>query len=102
MTTVEKMGKAQRRYRVVSAKRGELKAAFGRDDCGNISIQYAWGGGGAQKPDARILCNALEENKVFGGQTLAQELEARGYDLTTLRFTIQLAAISHAIQEHEG
>lgn len=81
----------RKRYRIVKAKPGELKAAFGRDGTRDNTpgIQYAWGGGGAQKPDARILSNALEDARVFGGRPLVQELEARGYDITTLKFSIQ-------------
>lgn len=74
----------------MSANPGELKAAFGRDESGGLDIQYAWGGHGAQKPDARVLCNAIEEAKVFDGRSLSQELERRGYDLTTLRFSIRM------------
>ena len=74
----------------IAAKPGQLVAAWGRgEDRGDSpAIQYAWGGAGAGKPDGRILCNAIEECGVFMGRTLAQELEARGYDITTLRFSI--------------
>jgi hypothetical protein len=84
---------AKKRIRTVSAKPGHLVAAWGRgDDRGSPAIHYAYGGEGASKPDARILCNALEEVSVFAGKSLAVELEARGYDITTLRFSIQRKA----------
>ena len=71
------------------AKPGQLIARWGRADRGHEpSIVYAWGADGACKSDSRILCNALEEVKVFNGKTLAEELDSRGYDLTTLRFSI--------------
>jgi hypothetical protein len=79
----------RKRWRVVRAKHGELRASYGRGEYGSdIDIQYAWGGG-ASKPDARILCNALEEYPVYDGRSLVKELEARGYDIATLRFSIQ-------------
>lgn len=83
-----------KRFRMVEAKPGELKAAFGRDDVpGNRpDLQYAWGGSGAQKPDARVLSNAFEEVIVFDGKNLRQVLEERGYDITTLKFSIQQKA----------
>lgn len=80
------MGK---RYRTPTAKPGELKAAYGRVNR-ELQIGYAWGGQGAQKPDSRILMNALEGVPVYCGKTLAEELETRGYDLTTLRFSVRL------------
>lgn len=76
--------------RHIRAKPGELIAAFGTAERGDRpDIQYAWGGGGASKSDGRILCNALEEVKVFNGKTLREELTDRGYDISTLRFSIK-------------
>lgn len=76
-----------KRYRAPTAKPGELKAAFGRVD-GALDIGYAWGGAGAHSPDARILSRTLEDTPIFEGRTLVQELEHRGYDLKTLKFSI--------------
>lgn len=85
---------ARKRYRMTSAKPGELKAAWGRGDVRGDppDLQYAWGGRGASSPDGRILCNALQEAHVFKDRTLVQELEDRGYDITTLKFSIQQKA----------
>jgi hypothetical protein len=53
----------------------------------------------AQKPDARVLASALEDKRqgyafpsmaIVQRPSLIEELEARGYDITTLRFSIQL------------
>lgn len=41
-----------------------------------------------------MLAYYFEGMKWPGDKTLAQELEARGYDLTTLRFSIQKKATS--------
>lgn len=87
----------KRRFRQVEARPGHLIAAWGRDDVpGNRpDLQYAWGGSGAQKPDARILSTAMEEAIVFDGKTLVQVLKDRGYDVTTLRFSVQQKAATH-------
>lgn len=88
-----------KRYRALTAKPGELKAGYGREDrhC-SPSVVYVWGGQGAQKPDARILGAAFEDKRqgyAFPSMTLEErpslieELEARGYDITTLRFSIR-------------
>lgn len=77
-----------KRFRTPRAKPGELVAAYGRVD-GDLAIGYAWGGQGAQSPDGRILSTALEGAIIHGGRTLVEELESRGYDITTLRFSIR-------------
>lgn len=40
--------------------------------------------------DARLLAEAFDKKVIFrgNGKTLLQELEARGYDLSTLQFSI--------------
>ena len=70
----------------MKAKPGELKAGWNARE---RDIGFAWGGDGATKPDSRLLYGALAYKDVFEGKTLVQELEARGYDLTTLRFSIR-------------
>lgn len=92
MTETTNTTAKRRRAPLVSAKRGELKAQWGRGDrWDEPAIQYAWGPGSCS-PDGRILCNAIENTTVFDGRSLAAELEVRGYDLTTLRFSIQMKA----------
>jgi hypothetical protein len=78
------------RPRSPTAKPGELKAGWAKVDGNSPSVAYVWGGNGAQKPDARILCAALEEVHVHTGKSLVEELEIRGYDLSTLRFSIKM------------
>lgn len=80
-----------RRYRTVKAKPGELKAGYGTDEPRNRpDVVYAWGGDGAAKADAYILAAAFEENAIHGGRSLVRELESRGYDLSTIRFSIRM------------
>lgn len=80
------------------AKPGQLVARWGRVDRPNApSIVYAYPDR-AGKCDSLILMDAIEGPryrpswKRIGGyeeeQSLLAELEARGYDLTTLRITI--------------
>lgn len=90
-----------KRYRVPSAKPGQLIARFGKVDSYNDpSIVYAWGSEGASKPDSRLLSEALERAPVYDGRSLVEELEARGYDLTTLKFSIQMKQQSELSHDH--
>jgi len=81
----------KKRFQLVRAKPGTLIAKFGRAEGERgeqASVCYAWGGEGASKADARILSQALEANKVFEDCTLVEELKKRGYDITTMKFSI--------------
>lgn len=80
-----------KRIHIPKAKPGELRAVWGRPDPGEPPcVCYAWGGQGADKSDSRLLMEAIEGLAVIDGHPLAKELEARGYDLTTLRFSIRM------------
>jgi hypothetical protein len=88
-----------KRYRQPVAKPGELKIVYGkpgRHDEPDLCV--AWGGGGADKSDGRTAMHALTEKRlgysfpsmaIEQRPSLVEELESRGYDITTLRFTIQ-------------
>jgi hypothetical protein len=79
-----------KRVYVPQAKPGELIARWGRPGPREKpDLVYAWGADGACKSDGRILSEALERIDVMEGRGLRAELEARGYDITTLRFSIQ-------------
>lgn len=41
------------------------------------------------KQTGGLLASLFEQHRNSDGRTLAQELDARGYDLTTLRFSIR-------------
>lgn len=93
------MSGTKRVPRTIPAKPGQLKAQWGKEDRhAEASVVYLWGGSGAAKADARVLMSALErkplrvgfDGRVTEGASLVEELEARGYDLSTLRFTIQM------------
>lgn len=87
-----------KRYRTPIAKPGEVKIVYGRSSRGDRpDLCAAWGGEGASKPDARTVMHALTERRMVPTfpnlqyeerPSLVEELEARGYDVETLRFSI--------------
>lgn len=80
-----------KRWRQPSAKPRQLKAQYGKEQHSDRpELLYVWGGAGASSPDARVLGRALEDVPVFDGKPLTQVLIDRGYDITTLRFSIEL------------
>lgn len=70
----------------MKAKPGEIKIGWNRRE---QDVGYAWGGDGASKADGNLMMGVFGLTPMFTGKTLTAELEARGYDLTTLRFSIQ-------------
>lgn len=90
-----------KRYRTLRAKPGELRAYYGKADRhSGLDVCYAWGDG-TSGADARLLHHALAtERLTFNFPTtetkwehsFLTELEERGYDLTTMRFSIQKKA----------
>jgi len=66
------------------AKPGELKAGWSLKE---RDIQFSWGQG-VERSDGRILFDAFCFSKGTLGTTLVNELEKRGYDITTLKFSI--------------
>jgi hypothetical protein len=82
------MGK---RILVLTAKAGQLVAKWGRPSSGEApDLVYAWGGAGANASDMFVLQDAFEKLDLHEGNNLRQELEARGYDISTFRFSINL------------
>lgn len=75
------------------AKPGEFKISWGRVERGDpMSLIYSYGGAGATRPDGHMISYIFEGAKNEVGRTLAQELEYRGYDLATLKFSIKQKA----------
>ena len=70
-------------------KDGELSVSYGylRDE--SSEAIYYTNGPGCHSADARVMAHAFEGVEIHDGKSLAKVLEARGYDMTTLRFTIQ-------------
>lgn len=68
-------------------KKGTLAVRWARDPdrvAGKTLVYYF-----PDKPDGGMLCHAFENLDIGHGRSFAEELEARGYDLTTLQFTIR-------------
>lgn len=96
-----------KRYRRVIPKPNRLSTYYGRDDDGNVDVCFAHGLGCA-RADAHLLnlvfatkrCRPAwpsdkEWNTPFPHvwePSFIDELEARGYDITTLKFSIQKKA----------
>lgn len=87
---------ARKSIRVVGpAKPGELKVSYGRTARDNEpSVVYSHGGHGTNKGHANMLIHVFEELKVFDNLTLVDYLREAGYDLTTLKLSIQQKASS--------
>jgi len=87
----------RKRLRTPKAKPGQLVVAWGRvDRHSDPSVVYAFPDRDG-KCDSRIVCEALEAPRYrpslnapghIERKSLLEELEERGYDLTTLRLTI--------------
>lgn len=94
-----------KRWRTPKAKEGQLLARWGKLRHASPDLVFAWGHG-VPKCDASLLYGVFgakqvriafndEDRKKSGGRsyyfdkTLAEELTERGYDITTLRFSIE-------------
>lgn len=80
------------------AKPGELKAQWGKQPDDSPDLCYAWGGTGAQRCDAHLIHQVFTCDRYgFKGYddrepSFLKELEKRGYDITTFRFSIKQKA----------
>ncbi|MCP4273286.1 MAG: hypothetical protein GY781_15230 [Gammaproteobacteria bacterium] len=75
-----------KRYRTPKPKDGELRLQYGKLPHNEPDHIYLCGKG-TSKWDARLVNNMMF-SKNESGSTFADELEARGYDLETLKFSI--------------
>lgn len=90
-------GGVRRRWRAPQAKAGELVMRWGKMPRDGEDMCYAWGDG-CTKREAHMLHNAIANEKpdpfatpLFSKMlpSLLANLEAAGYDLTTLRFSVR-------------
>lgn len=85
-------------------KPGVLRLFYGKADRhDNPQVCYQWGGSGADKCDAHLLHSVFasprleicygDEREKHGpykfGSSLIEEFEKRGYDISTLKFSIE-------------
>ncbi len=83
-----------RRFRKPVAKAGELLVKYGQE-YGDRDLYYCWPpNGDGMKRDSGLLMKAIDDVKIYEDRTLRQELELRGYDITTLKFSIKKKGIS--------
>jgi hypothetical protein len=96
-----------KRWRAPKAKPGELKIAWGKLPHDDPDLVFCWGAG-CSKRDGNLLhyiFSGKRQRMVYGEDrekaggfpvvfdpSALEELEARGYDLTTLKFSIQKKA----------
>jgi hypothetical protein len=82
-----------KRYRAPRQKPGVLRAYYGRVDGNAPDVCYQWGGSGANRRDGHLLNYYLSSRRLnWKGEeepSLIEELEKRGYDLSTLKFSIE-------------
>jgi hypothetical protein len=87
-----------KRVRIPSAKPGELKMCWGRERRGEPPELILCYGEGAGKRDANLMHYHLcTDRPTFDPRnrfdpSFINELEARGYDITTLKFSIKKKA----------
>lgn len=93
-----------RRYRQLVAQPGQLKAQWGQPAHESPQLCYAWGPGVLRGDGNLLHCMlsgkrarlAMGEERIQNGgfpviyePSFLEELESRGYDLTTLKFSIR-------------
>ena len=98
-----------KRFRKPKLKDGELMMYWGREAPGERpDIILAWQGDSSMRRDARYLHAVLATQKpdlfttpLFSkmNPSFLEELEASGYDLTTLRFSIKKKEINDAMED---
>jgi hypothetical protein len=86
-----------KRLRTPKLKDGELQIYWGREPRGIPELMFAWQGDRAMKRDTHLLHYVMASrhpdphvSPLFSKMrpSLFEELDARGYDLTTLKFSI--------------
>lgn len=90
-----------KRFRRPTLKDGELRVYYGKLPHDNPDVIYAWQGDSSMKRDNALLFYHFGSKHpdphvqpIFSkmNPSLLEELEARGYDITTLKFSIMKKA----------
>ena len=77
----------------MKAQPGQIKCAWSSPERGEPKdVCVSWGGRGASKSDGRLVLHALQGVEVFEGRDLVTELERRGFDPSSLWFSIRQKA----------
>lgn len=83
----------KKRYGTPRTKPGQIKVQRGKLDAAiDICIYY---GEGVPRCDRALIFNKLGSGSSYREKSFFEELEARGYDLDTLRFSIEKKALNN-------
>ncbi len=77
-----------KRFRTPKLKDGELRVYWGKLPHDSPDVVFSWQGDRSMKRDTALLCYLFSKREPGTGRSLMEEMEARGYDITTLRFSI--------------
>jgi hypothetical protein len=108
------MMRATRRH----AKPGEVIVHYGRLPGDNPDIIYSWGGAGATKRHSNVIAHILGSKRIelafspeekakaggqnyFFGDTALEMLDRAGFDISTLRFSIQVKPVAEPNSKDE-
>lgn len=83
----------KKRYRQLKAKPNQLRSAYAKEPFESPDLCYAWGEG-CSKADAHLLHNVFSlkrflPNSFESDMSFIDELEKRGYDIKTFKFSIE-------------
>jgi hypothetical protein len=93
-----------KRYRVPKLKDGELRVYWGKEPHDYPDMMFAWQGDSSMKRDSNLLHYVMATQHpdphvqpIFSKMkpSLLEELDSRGYDLTTLKFSIMKKPIKN-------
>lgn len=65
---------------------GQIKLCWSKK---KQDIEIAWGGSGADKSDAGFVISTLTSYYGLFNKTFLEEMESRGYDIKTIKFSIE-------------
>lgn len=83
-----KLNSSKKKYlRAPKAKPGELKVAWGKEKGDDPELFFCWGQG-TSKRDNNLLMHFFSQKMTPEGKSISQELQERGYDISTLKFSI--------------
>ena len=76
------------RGRMPSPKTGQIKVAWATERGDRPSHQFCWKGDPLMKRDVNLIMSHFATTPTIMGTTFLKELKARGYDMSTLKFSI--------------
>jgi hypothetical protein len=77
------------RGRMPNPKPNQLMVGWAAERHDEPTLQFCYGGGRVGPRDNNMLMSAFHTAKLPSGNTFVEELIERGYDLSTLRFSVE-------------